>query len=148
MTRKYNVKIRDNDTGKLLLTIKANVERKEQSKGRVAGNVIETLFVDDLRFIEPKKKKSNATAGARVQINTQDFGEILKRIAEGYIESVDTNTYSIQSFFADLANMLRDEFESEQYKNDDNAKELLIEIDALAEKLEDPFLLEKQNENT
>ena len=143
MTRKYHVRIRDAATGKLLLTFKGKVERKEQAKGRLAGEVDETLFVKGKPAItmNGKPKKKNAAILDRASVTTQDFGQSLKKIAIGYLESDDTHEYSIQSFLADIANSLVDMFDADANEGIETAKQIVNESMLLVEKLEDPELL-------
>lgn len=146
MTRKYHVRIRDAETGKLLLTFKGKVERKKQAKGRIAGGVEETLFVSnapsvalspDLRTSIIKTKKNFATL-ERASVTMTSFGTTLKDIAERYIEEPDTKLYSLQSMFADLASMFVDTFDDQSKSSISIANEGR----ALAKKLEDQHLLE------
>ncbi len=54
MPRQYHVKIKDASTGKIIAEFTGVVVRKEQSRGRIAGPVKETLHVERGARVEVK----------------------------------------------------------------------------------------------
>lgn len=141
MARKYKVEVRHDDTGKLIIMVKLNVTRKEQAKGRIAGEVDEKLFVDEYEIIYPKKR--NRASVDRASLITKEFGDILEPLINDYRNSTDPKRYDLQSFFADLAMLIHDTFDLPLEKSSAKTRNISSEADLLNDVLMDQKLLEK-----
>lgn len=62
MAREYLVDVID-ESGKLIMRMKATVVKKEQSSGRIAGTVKEKLFVSKVKFTTGEPFEKNTRKG-------------------------------------------------------------------------------------
>lgn len=139
MPRKFRVRIRDPE-GKLLFTFKGLVVRKTQGKGRMGGDVDESLYVSKHAITYPKRK--NQALFPRAELTAAEFGAELDKIAKDCIESEDSRAYSLQSWFAEIAFQLHESFSKDAEEGIETAMRVVNEADKLTEKLENPNLLE------
>jgi hypothetical protein len=142
MSRKFRVRIRDTD-GKLLFTFKGNVIRKEQSQGRMGGDVDEILYVKKYSIVKPRYTKRNEAKVDRANITARDFGQMLFDIGKEYLESSDSKSYSLESFFSDLAMLIHDMFEKDGEEGIETARLISSEADYLNDVLIREDLLEQ-----
>jgi hypothetical protein len=142
MTRKFRVRIRNPD-GKLLFTFKGNVIKKEQSEGRMGGDVDETLYVNKYSIVKPRYTKRNEATVDRASITSQEFGQILFDIGKEYLKSPDSKPYSLESFFSDLAMLIHDMFEKDAEGGIETARLIANEADFLSDVLIREDILEQ-----
>jgi hypothetical protein len=78
-----------------------------------------------------------------IKLLTPEFGQMLVDHGKEYLESEDKVGYSLQSFFADLAQLISFEFEADAMEGIKTAKLIYDEAILLNAKLEEPHLLDK-----